>query len=67
MSETNDTVTDSVELENVETPNTALAIVGGALLGVAAVTAFGYVAKKFRARKEPVHIVTDLEDENPTS
>lgn len=74
MSETN--VDNVVELpaesdsENVETPNTALAVVGGTIIGVAAVFTAGFVIKKFqerKLRKNPIHVVTDLEDETATS
>lgn len=68
MSETIvENVDSPIELENIETSNAVLAVAGGALIGVAATVAVRFVVRKFRARKETVHVVTDLEDETTTS
>ena len=69
--DTNIDSTDLVEGPDVEIPNTAAAVVGGTLLGAAAVLATGFLLSKIRARraaKEEVHLITDAEapasDEN---
>jgi hypothetical protein len=61
-------VTDApVETENDSTSNPAVPVIAGALIGVGIVYAAGFVVKKFRARKEQVHVVTDLDSEKTAS
>ena len=69
MDETTTVTTEAtLEATDVQTPNTALAVVGGALLGVAAVYLAGTAVRKFKehraakaAAKESVED-TDLEN-----
>jgi hypothetical protein len=62
MDETTVTTEATPETEDVQTPNTALAVVGGTLLGVAAVYLAGTAVRKFKARRAAKAAQDHVED-----